>query len=52
MFKILDGFENIDYNIFYEIKEKKIPRGHNFIMVKKQSRLELFMFTEDHQCME
>ena len=24
---------------FFEIKESKIPRGHNFTLVKKQSRL-------------
>ena len=39
MFKILNDYENIDYNIFFEIKESKITRGHNFTLVKKQSRL-------------
>ena len=28
-FKILKGYENIDSNIFFEIKESKITRGHN-----------------------
>ena len=41
VFKILNGYENIDYNIFFEIKESKITRGHNFTMVKKQSRLDV-----------
>ena len=42
MFKILNGYENIDYNIFFlEIKESKITRGHNYILVKKQSRLDV-----------
>ena len=36
MFKILNGYENIDSNIFFEIKESKITRGHNFTLVKKQ----------------
>ena len=40
VFKILNGFENIDSNIFFEIKESKITRGHNFTLVKKQSRLD------------
>ena len=40
VFKILKGYENIDSNIFFEIKEGKITRGHNFTLVKKQSRLE------------
>ena len=39
MFKILNGYENIDSNIFFEIKESKITRAHNFTLVKKQSRL-------------
>ena len=56
MFRILNGYENIDSNIFLEIKEKKITRGHNYTLVKKQSTLdvrkEVFIFTEDHQCIE
>ena len=52
MFKILKGYENSDYNIFFENKESKITRGHNFTLVKKQSILEVFIFPEDHQCME
>ena len=39
VFKILNGYENIDSNIFFEIKESKITRGHNFTLVKKQSRV-------------
>ena len=40
VFKILNGYENIDSNItFFEIKKCKITRGHNFTLVKKQSRL-------------
>ena len=36
--KMLNGYENIDSNIFFEIiKESKIIRGHNFTLVKKQS---------------
>ena len=27
VFKILNGYENIDSNIFFEIKESKITRG-------------------------
>ena len=41
MFKILNGYENIDYNIFFEIKESKITRGHNNTLVKKHSRLDV-----------
>ena len=41
VFKILNGYENIESNIFFEIKESKITRGHNFKLVKKQSRLDV-----------
>ena len=41
MFKILNGYENIDSNIFFQIKEGKITRGHNYTLVKKQSRLDV-----------
>ena len=30
---------------FFEIKEGKITRGHNFTLVKKQSRLEVRKFS-------
>ena len=41
VFKILNGYENIDSNIFFDIKESKITRGHNYTLVKKQSRLDV-----------
>ena len=36
VFKILNGYENIDSNIFLEIKESKITRGHNYTLVKNK----------------
>ena len=44
-FKILNGHENIDCNILFEIKESKITRGHNFTLVKKQGRLDVRKFS-------
>ena len=41
MFKILNGYENIESNISFEINESKITRGHNYMLVKKQSRLDV-----------
>ena len=38
VFNILNGYENIDSNIFFEIK---ITREHNYMLVKKQSRLDV-----------
>ena len=45
MFKILNGYDNIDSNMFFEIKESKITRWHNFTLVKKQSRLDVRKFS-------
>ena len=36
MFNIFNGCANIDYNIFFEIKEIKITRGHNYKLVKNK----------------
>ena len=44
MFKILNGYENIDSNIFFEI-----TRGHNFTLVKKQSRLDVRKYLFSHR---
>ena len=41
MFKILNGYENNDSNICLTLKEIKITRGHNYTLVKKQSRLDV-----------
>ena len=42
---VLNGYENIDSNIFFEIKESKITRGHNYTLVKKHSRLDVRKFS-------
>ena len=42
MFKILNGYENIDSNIFFEIKESKITRGHNFILSFSQRTINVW----------
>ena len=46
MFKILNCYENINSNLFFlEINESKLTRGHNFTLVKKQSRLDVRKFS-------
>ena len=45
VFNKLNGYENIDSNLFFEIRESKITRGHNFTLVKKQSRLDVRKFS-------
>ena len=50
MFKILNGYESIDSNLFFnEIKESKITRGHNFTLVKKQSKLDVRKFSSSQR---
>ena len=39
VFKILNGFENIDRNIFFTVKEERRTRGHGVTLAKKQCRL-------------
>ena len=38
MFKIVNGYEILSLIFFFEIKESKITRGHNYKLLKKQSR--------------
>ena len=39
--KILNGLEKIDTNIFLKIATCKITRGHDFTVVKGQSRADV-----------
>ena len=38
------GLTTLETRRFFEIKESKITRGHNFTLVKKQSRLDVRKF--------
>ena len=38
-FKILNGYENIDRNILFSVKEGRRTRGHGVTLAKKQCRL-------------
>ena len=40
MFKILNGYENIDCNICSSVKEERRTRGHRNTLAKKQCRLD------------
>ena len=48
VFKILNGYENIDRNIFFTVKEDRTTRGHGVTLAKKQCRLDIrkFSFTQ------
>ena len=39
------GMKILILTFFFEIKESKITRGHNFTLVKKQSRLDVRKFS-------
>ena len=41
MFKILNGYENIDRNIFFSLKKDNRTRGHEVALVKDQCGLDI-----------
>ena len=45
VFKILNGYENIDRNIFFSVKEERRTRGHGVTLAKKQCRLDIRKFS-------
>ena len=50
--KILNGHKNLDPNIFFKIGTGKITRGHDFTVVKGQSRVDFrkySFFPNDHK---
>ena len=44
-FKILNGYENIDSNIFVKLKEDSVTRGHKAALVKPYSSLDRRKFS-------
>ena len=46
VFKILNGYENIDRNIFFSVKEERRTRGHGITLAKKQCRLDIRKFSQ------
>ena len=45
VFKTLNGYENIDRNIFVSVKEERRTRGHGVTLAKKQCRLDTRTFS-------
>ena len=41
VFKILNGFENIDRNMLFSLKKDNKTRGHEVKLVKDQRRLDI-----------
>ena len=42
VFKILNGYENIDRNICFLVKEERRTRGHGITLAKKQPGIRKF----------
>ena len=42
--KIMNGYENIDRNIFVSVKEERRTRGYGITLAKKQCRLDIRIF--------
>ena len=45
MIKILNGYESIDINIFFTVKEERRTRGHGVTLAKKQCRIDIRKFS-------
>ena len=41
VFKIVNGYEDVDRNMFFKLKEGSITRGHKAALVKEQCRLDM-----------
>ena len=41
VFKIMNGYEDIDRNMFFKLKEGSRTRGHNAALVKEQCKLDM-----------
>ena len=41
MFKIVNGYEDVDRNMFFKLKEGSRTRGHKATLVKEQCRLDM-----------
>ena len=45
IFKILNGYENIDRNMFLSLKKDSRTRGHEIKLTKDQCRLDIRKFS-------
>ena len=41
VFKIVNGYEDVDKNMFFKLKEGSRTRGHKAALVKEQCRLDM-----------
>ena len=45
VFRILNGYENIDKNIFFSLKKDSRTRGHEVTLIKYQGRLDMTKYS-------
>ena len=45
VFKIVNGYENIDRNLLFSVKEERRTTGHGITLAKKQCRLDVRIFS-------
>ena len=49
MFKIVNGYEDVDRNMFFKLKEGSRTRGHKAALVKEQCRLDMRKYSFSHR---
>ena len=48
MFKIVNGYEDVDRNMFFKLKEGSRTRGQKAALVKEQCRLDMRKYSLMH----
>ena len=48
-FKIMHGYEGLNKDMFFRIKNDSITRGHSLALVKSHSRLDIRKYTFSHR---
>ena len=46
MFKIVNGYEDVDRNMFFKLKEGSKIRGHKAAFIKDQCRLDMRKYSQ------
>ena len=48
VFKLVNGYENVDKNMFFKLKEGGRTRGHKAALVEEQCRLDMRKYSFSH----
>ena len=52
VFKIVNGYEDVDRNMFFKLKEGSRTRGHKSALVKEQCRMDMRKYSFSQRVME